>query len=128
MERDGEHGPGSCGESGREMGGGALTSPGSRALEKLSRKAGPGNPVSIEGSLGILTGTVTQNRICSHLAEKYAINLPLQQNQHVFFIKNVTEPIISVYVTVVYVVPLRTNNTLSLPQKSMCWFEMKPRG
>lgn len=110
------------------MGGGALTSPGSRALEKLSRKAGPGNPVSIEGRLGILTGTVTQNRICSHLAEKYAINLPLQQNQHVFFIKNVTEPIISVYVTVVYVVPLRTNNTLSLPQKSMCWFEMKPRG
>lgn len=39
--------------------------------------------------------------VCSHLAEKYAINLPLQQNQHDFFIKNVIEPIFCVYVTAV---------------------------
>lgn len=50
------------------------------------------------GSLGVHRGQswhTEWNHICSHLGE-YAINLPLQQNQHVFFIKNVREPIICV--------------------------------
>lgn len=46
---------------------------------------------------------------------KYAINLPLQQNQRLF-IKNVTEPSICVHVTAVYV-RFRPNNTRTLLQK-----------
>lgn len=67
--------------------------------------------MSVEGSLGLQKGCSGLDHICSHLAERYAINLPLQQNQHVFFIKNVIEPIICVHVTAVYVVPFGTNNT-----------------
>lgn len=62
------------------------------------------------------THVVTHDPICSHLEEKYAINLPLQQHQHDFFIKNVTEPVICVYVTAVCVVTFRTN-MLPRPQK-----------
>lgn len=50
------------------------------------------------------------------LRGKYAINLPLQQNQRLF-IKNVTEPSICVHVTAVYVVRFRPNNTPTLLQK-----------
>lgn len=39
------------------------------------------------------------------LGRNYAMNLPLQQNQHALFLKNVTWPIICACVTAVRVTP-----------------------
>lgn len=83
---------------------------------------GPAAPGVPRGQSWFAGGARHPASIRPHLAEEYAINLPLHPNRHDVFIKNVTEPIICVYVTAVHVVSLGTNNTPLHSGEGGRWF------
>lgn len=83
---------------------------------------GPAAPGVPRGQSWFAGGARHPASIRPHLAEEYAINLPLHPNRHDVFIKNVTEPIICVYVTAVHVVSLGTNNTPLRTGEGGRWF------
>lgn len=78
-------------------------------------QAGGGRPCGAPGGSVCEHPAASRSCACSHVAEEYAINLPLQQSQRVFFIKNVTEPGICVSVVAVYISPLAQRALPPLP-------------